>query len=447
VPGIVKPVIPPATKPPVKDGLKHCWDFKWQQDAQAAYLANLSDPAGLDSAVGPYNGDGLACLDLPVDPARPASTPVGAYVPPAASAPTKAQLVAPAKKYYGLTMDGVPFTTKPLDIVNAEVGKTPSLIQWFTNWNQTPTAIAAGYSGAFRADAVKTSWARGALPVITWQSMDSGFQPTPGMSRTDQPAYSLATILDGTYDAYIRQFAIDIVKTNLPVAIRFDQEMNGDFYPWNQRTALNGNSTGTDFAKMWRHVWSIFDQVGANANTIWIWAPNRVDLLGFGEDQQKVFNRYYPGDQFVDWLAVDAYWRRPNRPTDYNATFGKTVNLIKQVAPNGADGLPVPGTANTKPIFFAEVGALGASHDNPPVDLTTEKVAWINNMINGVMADPQVIGFAYFDNVAKQVQDDVVVINDWRIDANAAVLNAFKTAVNDPGFSGGLALDGSGAKE
>ena len=58
-----------------------CYDFKWQQDAQAAYLANLSDPWGLDGAPGPANGDGLACTGWPVDPTRAASVPADPFVP------------------------------------------------------------------------------------------------------------------------------------------------------------------------------------------------------------------------------------------------------------------------------------------------------------------------------------------------------------------------------
>jgi mannan endo-1,4-beta-mannosidase len=48
---------------------KTCTDFTWQQDAQAAYAANLSDPWGLDGKPGPHNDDGLACTQLPRDPA------------------------------------------------------------------------------------------------------------------------------------------------------------------------------------------------------------------------------------------------------------------------------------------------------------------------------------------------------------------------------------------
>ncbi len=39
--------------PKATTAVAHCYQFKYQQDAQAAYLANLSDPYGLDGAAGP----------------------------------------------------------------------------------------------------------------------------------------------------------------------------------------------------------------------------------------------------------------------------------------------------------------------------------------------------------------------------------------------------------
>src|SRR4051812_31328778 len=79
----------------------YCSNFQWQQDAQAAYIANLSDPWGLDGAPGPHNGDGLACTQLPVDPTRAASRAVDAYDAPGPA--EKQMLVQPATRYFGVS--------------------------------------------------------------------------------------------------------------------------------------------------------------------------------------------------------------------------------------------------------------------------------------------------------------------------------------------------------
>src|SRR4029079_8916110 len=62
-----------ATTRPTPSGstVRHCSDFTWQQDAQAAYVANLADPWGLDGPPGPAGDDGIACSLLPRGPARP----------------------------------------------------------------------------------------------------------------------------------------------------------------------------------------------------------------------------------------------------------------------------------------------------------------------------------------------------------------------------------------
>ena len=92
-----------------------CSDFHWQQDAQAAYVADLNDPAGLDGPPGPMNDDGLACSLLPVDLNRPPSTPAGAR-PPAPpkpeglpETPTLAQALAPTDTYFGVSTPQAPY--------------------------------------------------------------------------------------------------------------------------------------------------------------------------------------------------------------------------------------------------------------------------------------------------------------------------------------------------
>ncbi|MCW2747917.1 MAG: hypothetical protein JWP10_1059, partial [Nocardioidaceae bacterium] len=105
------PTDPSPTKPkpttPVKK-IEGCWSFTYQQDAQAYYVADVSDPLGLDGAMGPANGDGLACTHLPSDTARAASIPFGEYKRTFAA---KADIVSPTKKHFGVAEDGVPGDT------------------------------------------------------------------------------------------------------------------------------------------------------------------------------------------------------------------------------------------------------------------------------------------------------------------------------------------------
>ena len=64
-------------------------------------------------------------------------------------------------------------------------------------------------------------------------------------------------------------------------------------------------------------------------------------------------------------------------------------------------------------------------------------------MISGVLADPRIVGFAYFDNAAQQTSNGVVTTNDWRLEAAPAVLTAFAGLVAPSTFVGGLPIDGA----
>ncbi|MBV9592391.1 MAG: hypothetical protein JO147_01140, partial [Actinobacteria bacterium] len=145
--------LPSETSTPgtTHDHLPHCWDFTWQQDAQAAYVANLSDPGGLDGPAGPNNGDGLACSQLPVDPARAASTPIGGITAATTSAPTKEQILATQSTLYGVANDAVPGDSAAFDVLDAEVAKAPGLVEFFDTWDHP-----------YAQDGVKIeqSWAR-----------------------------------------------------------------------------------------------------------------------------------------------------------------------------------------------------------------------------------------------------------------------------------------------
>ena len=388
----------------------YCTQFAWQQDAQAAYLANLSDPYGLDGGAGPHNGDGIACSMLPVDPARPASVPVDPFVAPPATAASKQALLAPSQDYFGVMQNGLPNATNQYDALTAEVGKAPSSIGYFQYWNRP-----------FDPTKVQTAWQHDALPVMTWMSKsDDGSVPDAN--------FSLKNIAAGNFDTYLRKYAGDIRAANLPVAIRFDHEMNGNWYPWAAGGCgpchTTGKTTSADYIAAWRHVWQIFDDVGANQDVIWLWAPGRPDGLSTNPASGITsIAADYPGDQYVDWVGATVYWRKTDTPTDFTTTFGNTLSQLKAVAP-------------TKPIFFGEIGAAQNTATAPP-DLT--KQTWIANTLAGLLADPQVVGFSWFDNAGPDAITGIV--NDWRINSSPDALAAFRLQIADSRFASGTLPD------
>jgi mannan endo-1,4-beta-mannosidase len=395
-----------------------CNSFTYQQDAQAVYVANLSDPFGLDGDPGPFNGDGRACTQLPADPNRAPSIPIDAYV--AKAPPSKAALVAPAKDYYGLAEDGLPGDTPLLTTLDTAAGKAPSALEWFDYW-----------SSPYNAAKVNAAWATGALPVITWMS-ESDLSSDPNAST-----YTLKNITNGMFDDYIRRYASDIRALGKPVAIRLDQEMNGNWFPWSAGFAANQAPSGQPnyYVQAWRHIWNLFQSLGANDDVIWIWAPSRVDTIQphvttSGLKYETSLTEDYPGDGYVDWVGMSAYQYKPTDGWTYQATFGQTVAGLHSLT--------------SKLIFIAETGATEAVGST---DYAPQKAQWIGQSLAGFLADNSIVGFCYFNNTVTNVHkvDGVPIQTDWQFTTSPLALSAFQTGIADDRYSSGVMPDGTGA--
>ncbi len=170
---------------------------------------------------------------------------------------------------------------------------------------------------------------------------------------SNEPDFQLSDVIAGTYDAYIRSFAEAASDWGHPFFLRFDWEMNGNWFPWAE--GVNGNQPG-EYVAAWRHVHDIFTSVGAT-NATWVWCPN-VDP---GQEFSDLAS-LYPGDEYVDWTGLDGYnWGtnpvRPARWMSFDQLFGSTYHRI-------ADTI-----APRKPMVIGEVGS---------TEYGGSKAAWIS---------------------------------------------------------------------
>ncbi|MCB2177626.1 MAG: hypothetical protein KQH57_17595 [Actinomycetales bacterium] len=344
--------------------------------------------------------------------ANPTPTPQ-----PLPSAPSLAQLIHPSTRQFGLYTAQSPFNWAGWDDVVAKVGVRPTIAGYFQGWDKP-----------FRSDAVVRSWRKGAMPLLSWESIDS----SAGNDQAIDPAYSLPRIIDGTYDDYLRTYARDVVALGLPLAIRLDHEMNGSWYPWAERDwgggFQNGNHKG-DYVKMWRHVHDIFEQEGANAYVLWIWAPNIVNRLpSYARSSSWYMKTLYPGDAYVDWVGLSGYFRPPyasDQTPTFSYTFDRSLAQLREVAPG-------------KPILLAEVGAS---------EIGDQKPEWVTSFFDA-FADPRyddIVGLAWFHHAITTYSGGTRVTNDWRIDSRRDSLQAFVDGITDPaaGFVGGSAAAAS----
>ena len=356
--------------------------------------SSRSGRGGSAAATGSGGGSGAA-NPSPPRPDNP-STPAAPTKP---TAPSKAALVNPTSRYFGMYTEQAPFNWATFDDAANEVGRQQSMVGFFGGWDE-----------AYRANAVTRAWQRGMLPMLTWESRPIG----SGNDVVDEPDYTLPKIIAGDFDAYLTQYAKDIASTGLPLAIRLDHEMNGVWYPWAEQTGsgapINGNNVG-DYVKMWQHVHDVFEANGANQYVIWVWAPNIVNNLPAANQGTDFLRSLYPGDAYVDWVGVSGYQRPPYKADNdatFSYTFDRTLNQLREIT--------------DKKILLAEVGASEVGGTKP---------AWVTSFFEGF--DPgrndDVIGFAWFNLAVTTYVDGQLATNDWRVDSRANSLEAFRTGL------------------
>lgn len=314
------------------------------------------------------------------------------------STPTKAQILAQQSRWYGLYTAQSPFNWSEYDQVSKEVGKATNMVGFFQGFDQD-----------FNQTAVQRSWANGRLPMMTWESV-------PAKTGNDQPyveGYTNQDVISGKFDAYLTKYAQALKANGMPLVIRFDHEMNGQWYNWSEASKQQ-NAAGS-YRAMWQHVWQVFQNNGANQYAIWDWSPSRIDKLGNPKYQTLDYmQNYYPGSEYVDWVGMSGYYRDATEAPTFANTFGATLAQIRQVAPG-------------KGIVLNEIGATetGGSVSNP------QKSQWINSLFDA-LADPanaDIIGFAYFSETATTIVDGTRTTNDWRLDSRADSLQAFSDGI------------------
>jgi len=159
----------------------------------------------------------------------------------------------------------------------------------------------------------------------------------------DDSSFSLSDIIAGKYDGRIASFANEAAKYGKPLFISFAHEMNANWYPWSGDMDL--------YIKAYRHVHDLMEKYCHNIT--WVWNPN-VDGGNF--------TGYYPGDDYVDWVAVDGY-----NTEDYGASW-RDVNQIFSAS-------LVQLEFYKKHIMIAEM----ACDSNNDYDENTRKPDWLYN--------------------------------------------------------------------
>jgi beta-mannanase len=278
-----------------------------------------------------------------------------------------------------------------IDKFTAMVGTAPSIIQYFLSWSD---------GGYFDAGVANGIVARGATPMLSWNSHD-------WRSGVDQPEYANARIVGGGYDDLIRRWARDLAAWGNPFFLRIDDEMNGNWNPWS--VGVNGNSLD-DYLAMWRHIVTLFRQERAS-NVRFVWSPN---VVYQGEDVQP-FVSMYPGDDFVDWVALDGYNWGATRVAgwqDFSAIFADSYAAMAQLT--------------SRPLMIAEIGSVEAGGD---------KAAWMRQaFLTDIPQRFQRIRAVVWFNEDRSPEGEA----DFRINTSLASLQQFSEIARAPFYRGSV---------
>ena len=214
------------------------------------------------------------------------------------------------------------------------VGHNPNLLGQYLAWGSP-----------FDANAATNAKNYGALYYMAWEPFSQ----------------SVASIANGASDSYITTFAKAVRAFGSPVAISFGHEMNGNWYPWGTT-----DTTAAEFVAAWRHIHDLFAAAGAT-NVVWIWNPNVVNPM---PDVQ--LSPYWPGSAYVDWVGLTGYFPTTG-PDTFSGIYQPTITEVRKFT--------------SKPFIIAETS----------VETGPDQLASVRNLIGGVEASSDVLGFVWFN--------------------------------------------------
>jgi beta-mannanase len=298
-------------------------------------------------------------------PARPRPAPAPAPAPAPGS--IRAALLAPASgAWFGYYAQPAaysqPVAQAAVTNLEAATGRTAGIDHWYEPWGDT-----------FPTWRQPWDFSNGRIPMISW-----------GKQRAD-------VILSGAEDAYIAARADGIKALGKAVFLRWFWEM--DF-----SENLGYSQSPQAYVAAWRHIHAIFTARGVH-NAAWVWCPN-ASSFKTGSAQ-----RYYPGDDAVDWICADGYNFAPDSPyREFEPIFASFYAWASQ---------------RPKPLMIGEYGDQEARPG--------QRAAWLDAAHTAlVQTFPRILAVVYFHSDSE---------HDWTLDEEPDALAAFRRMAVDPYFN------------
>ncbi len=244
-------------------------------------------------------------------------------------------------------------------------GKKNAVVNMFTNWCSTTTDL----DNLFNQQLLNI-WNNRNVPMITWEPYLCSATATPNDVEVQAA--------NGAYDTYVALW-VDRLKVFLSgpdgvygsaddrrAYLRLGHEMNGNWYPW---SAAVGNNSPADYVRMWQRVKGIFTAKGMESTRLqWVWSVNNTDSVSFTAEA------YYPGNAYVDWVAIDGYnWGTSQPWSSWQAPAAVYGNMLGRLR-----------AISTKPVAITELASSTALGGGMSV---AAKAQWITDVYAYVQAN------------------------------------------------------------
>lgn len=268
--------------------------------------------------------------------------------------------VHPPVQYHATEMD---VTNSSIASFARAVGKKPAIVVFSHEW---------GVNKSFPSKQFAQIYESGATPWVRLMLRSDIHQNKP------EPLFTMSRILNGAYDAELRNWAVQVKNLGYPVIVEYGTEVNGKWFPWNGY--WTGNTHGAEkFRETYRHIFQVLEKEGAS-NLI------RVYHVNWHSDPDESWNTiaaYYPGDEFVDIIGVSVYGALT--PNEKNVKpFSEMMDLSYQ---------EIVALNTSKPIIIAETGT----------DINNEyinSVVWTKDALMNLSSGrwPGVIGIVWWNS-------------------------------------------------
>jgi hypothetical protein len=298
------------------------------------------------------------------------------------------------KRIIGVYRPELPYSFVTLRKMEEKISARFSIVSFYQAWGEDEQSF-------FPVKLVKNVSEQKCIPLITWEPWVNKFSDTTLRPMPFREQNCLTDIANGKYDFYIAQWAKDAVTWGKPFFLRFAHEMTNPQYPW---TPQNGNNSD-DYINAWRHVHSVFDSLGAR-NVLWVWCPYQAGSVA-----------YYPGSQYVDWIAFDIF------------NYGELIALGDDSRWNTFDQLVSPLYCELvplkKPIMIAELGCS---------DVGGDRAVWYSEMFEQIQKKFHAIkAVVFFDNPADRTSGKLEI--DWSITEVEEIINVLKEQLSLHNFT------------